>query len=118
MWRTDISSHKALSAGLGLALVPTLLQVLLDPVSLRALLLGLACLLLVSVGVLQKWAAPLLAGASVGAVVVLREAAYADVVPQWVVIGLVGVLLTVVGVTWERRLAELRLAAGYVRALR
>jgi len=118
MWRTDISSHKALSAGLGLALVPTLLQVLLDPVSLRALLLGLACLLLVSVGVLQKWAAPLLAGAAVGAVVVLREAAYADVLEQWMVIGLVGVLLTLVGVTWERRLAELRLAAGYVRALR
>jgi hypothetical protein len=118
MWRTDISSHKALRAGLGLALVPTLLQVLLEPVSLRALLLGLACLLLVSVGVLQKWAAPLLAGASVGAVVVLREAAYADVLEQWMVIGLVGVLLTLVGVTWERRLAELRLAAGYVRALR
>lgn len=119
MLRTDISSHKALSAGLGLALVPTLLQVLfVEPVSLRALLLGLACLVLVGVGVLQKWAAPLVAGATVGAVVVLREAAYADVLEQWMVIGLVGVLLTVVGVTWESRLAELRRAAGYVRALR
>ena len=48
----------------------------------------------------------------------LREAAYADVLEQWMVIGLVGVLLTVVGVTWESRLAELRRAAGYVRALR
>jgi hypothetical protein len=118
MWRTDLSSHKALGAGLGLALVPTLLQVLLDPVSLRALTLGLACLVLVFVGVFTRWAAPLVAGAAVGAMVVLREAAYADVVPQWVVIGMVGVVLTVVGVTWERRLAELRLAAGYVRALR
>ena len=118
MLRTDISSHKALSAGLGLALVPTMLQVLIHPVSQRALLLGLACLVLVGVGVLQKWAAPLVAGASVGAVVVLREAAYADVLEQWMVIGLVGVLLTVVGVTWESRLAELRRAAGYVRALR
>jgi len=118
MLRTDISSHKALGAGLGLALVPTMLQVLIDPVSLRALLLGLACLVLVGVGVLQKWAAPLVAGATVGAVVVLREAAYADVLQQWMVIGLIGVLLTVVGVTWESRLAELRRAAGYVRALR
>jgi len=118
MLRTDISSHKALSAGLGLALVPSMLLVLIDPVSLRALLLGLACLVLVGVGVLQKWAAPLVAGASVGAVVVLREAVHADVLEQWMVIGLVGVLLTVVGVTWESRLAELRRAAGYVRALR
>jgi hypothetical protein len=118
MRRTDISSQRALGAGLSLALVPTLLLVLGNPVSMRALLLGLACLLLVAVGVLQRWAAPLVAGASVGAVEVLREAAYADVLEQWMVIGLVGALLTVVGVTWESRLAELRRAAGYIRALR
>lgn len=118
MVRTEMSSHRALGAGLSLALVPTLLLVLLEPVSMRALLLGLACLLLVAAGVHQRWAAPLLAGASVGAVEVLREAAYADVLEQWMVIGLVGILLTVVGVTWESRLAELRRAAGYVKALR
>ncbi len=118
MRRRDVSSRAALSAGLTLALGPSLLVALTDPVSLRALLLGLACLVLVAAGVGLRWSAPLVAGATVGLVLVLREAAYAQVVPQWVVIGLVGTALTVVGVTWERRLAELRAAAGYVRRLR
>lgn len=118
MRTSDLSSHRALGAGLGLALVPTLLQVLLDPVSMRALLLGLGCLVAITVGVALRWAAPLVAGAGVGLVLVLREATHSQILPQWVVIGLVGIVLTIVGVTWERRLAELRAAAGYVRSLR
>ena len=57
-------------------------------------------------------------GALTGTLLVLREAAYAEVLTQWAFIGLVGALLTVIGVTWERRLQELRLAAGYIRGLR
>jgi hypothetical protein len=115
---TDLSSHRAFGAGLGLALVPTLLQVLLDPVSQRAVLLGAGCLLLVGVGVQRRWSAPLLAGAATGTLVVLREAAHAEVLPQWMVIGLVGTVLIVVGVTWEQRLADLRTAGAYLRRLR
>ena len=120
-WRMvhdGVSSRRALSAGLGLGLGPTLLMVIVDPVSLRAVLLGLACVLLVAIGAGNRWAAPLVAGAGVGAALVLREAQYAQVVPQWVLIGLVGTVLTVVGVTWEQRLNDLRHAAGYVRRLR
>ncbi len=118
MLRDGTSSRRALSAGLGLGLGPSLLVVLVDPVSPRAVLLGLACLVLVMVGIGTRCAAPLVAGAAVGAALVLHEAQYAQVVPQWVLIGLVGTALTVVGVTWERRLADLRVAAGYVRRLR
>ena len=50
---------------------------------------------------------------------VLRELApYAQQTPQWVVIGLAGTVLTVVGVTWERRLRELHQAATYLERLR
>jgi hypothetical protein len=115
---SDLSSQRALGAGLGLALVPTLLQVLLDPVSLRALALGLGCLVAVAAGVGLRWTAPLVAGAAVGTVLVLREATHAQLLQQWMVIGLVGVVLTLVGVTWEHRLAELRAVAAYVRGLR
>ena len=111
-------SLRLLAPGLGLALVPTLLEVLVDPVGVRTVLLGLACLVLVAVGVAAGWAAPLLAGASVGAVVVLRQGTWAEVLPQWVLIGLVGIALTAVGITWEQRLAELRRVSSYVRALR
>ncbi len=118
--RTDraVGTLTALSPSLVLALVPSLLLSLEDPVSTRALLLGLGCLAVVAVGVGLHWNAPLLIGAATGLLLVLREAAWAQVLPQWVVIGLVGTLLTVAGVTWERRLQELRVAAGYLRALR
>jgi hypothetical protein len=118
MWRTDLPSLQALSPGLVLATVPTLLQVLADPVSDRAVLLGGGCLVLVLVGVGLRWGGPLVVGAAVGGLEVLREATYASVLPQWVLIALVGGMLTAIGVTWEQRLRDLRLAAGYVRALR
>lgn len=118
MWRGDDSSVRALAPGLTLGLVPTLLLVLVDPVGLRAALLGLACLVLVAVGASQRWSAPLVAGAVTGALVVLREGTFAQVLPQWVLIGLVGVLLTAVGVTWEQRLRELHRVSAYVRGLR
>jgi hypothetical protein len=118
MWRTEATSLQALTPGLTLAVTPTLLQVLAEPVSDRALLLGLGCLALVLAGVGLRWGGPLVVGATAGALEVLREASYASVLPQWVLIGVIGSLLTVIGVTWEQRLRDLRLAAGYVRSLR
>jgi hypothetical protein len=115
--RGNGSSLETLTPGLGLALVPTLLLVLVDPLSTRAVLLGLACLVLVAVGGARHWAAPLLAGAAVGALVVLRQGTFAELLPQWVLIGLVGVALTIVGVTWEQRLQEFRKVSAYVRGL-
>lgn len=116
--RGERSSMQTLAPGLGLALVPTLLQVMVDPVSLRAVLLGLGCVALVALGLVRGWAAPLLFGAGAGALVVLRQGTMAHVLPQWMIIGLVGVALTIVGVTWEQRMAEFRRASDYVRRLR
>jgi hypothetical protein len=115
-----VGTTTALGAGLGLALVPSLLWVLADPTGLRALLLGLGCLGLVAAGVRLRWTAPLLAGSLVGALEAVRLAApyIGDAVPRWVLIGAAGALLIAMGVTWERRLKEARAALGYVRALR
>lgn len=114
----DRSSLRTQGAGLGLAVVPTLLQVLVEPLGLRAVLLGVGSLVLIGVGIRQRWAAPLLAGGGAIAVLVLRQATHASVLPQWALIGLAGVVLTFVGLTWERRLADVRRAADYVRGLR
>ena len=110
----------ALSPGLTLATVPTLLQVLAgEQVSWRALLLGLGCLALVLAGTRLRWSAPLVVGATVGAALVLYEASpYAAAAPLWVVIALAGTVLTVVGVTWESRLRNLRDATAYLSRLR
>ncbi|MEJ7831405.1 MAG: zinc ribbon domain-containing protein [Nocardioides sp.] len=109
----------ALTPGLLLGTIPSLLWVLVDPVTVRAGLLGVGCLALVLVGTRMRWNAPLVVGAAVGGLVALRELApYAAQTPQWVMIGLAGTLLTVVGVTWERRVVELRHAASYLERLR
>ncbi|SDC25154.1 SCO7613 C-terminal domain-containing membrane protein [Nocardioides lianchengensis] len=115
----DSDTSTALLPGLGLATVPTLAWVLADPIGPRAVLLGAGCLALVLLGARLRWSAPLMVGAVVGSVVVLREAApYLAETPQWVLIGTAGALLTVVGVTWERRVVELRRAGTYVGRLR
>ena len=112
------STARALGPGLLLATVPSLLWVLADPVTTRAVLLGAACLTLVLIGVRLRWSAPLVVGSAVGALLVLRELApYAGAVPQWALIGTAGTLLTVVGITWEHRMRDVRYAAGYLRQL-
>ncbi len=119
LWRTPGSSTAALLPGLTLGTVPSLLWVLADPASPRAALLGAACLGLVLSGTRFGWGAPLVVGGLVGALLVLREVApYASEMPQWVLIGLAGTLLTVVGVTWEHRLLELRRTTAYLGRLR
>ena len=96
-----------------------LLWALAGPISLRAALLGLACLGLVVAGARLRWSAPMLVGGLVGALLVLRELEpYAADLPPWVLIGAAGALLTAVGVTWESRLRDLRHAAAYVGHLR
>ncbi|KRB74998.1 hypothetical protein ASE01_16650 [Nocardioides sp. Root190] len=123
LWRMQhspaVGTAEALLPGLLLATVPSLLWVLDDPVSLRALVLGAACLALTVAGAALRWSAPLLVGASIGAAIVFRELGpYAGDFPKWVWIGLAGALLTVVGITWERRLLEVRKAVGLLGRLR
>jgi hypothetical protein len=108
-----------LTPGLLLATVPSLLWTLGEPTSLRAALLGLGAVAMAVAGSALRWSAPLVIGASVGAAVVLRELGpYAGDAPAWVWMGLGGALLVVVGVTWERRLLEVRNAVGLLGRLR
>ncbi|WP_166133142.1 SCO7613 C-terminal domain-containing membrane protein [Nocardioides ochotonae] len=116
----SVPSTRVLLPGLVLGTVPTLLVVLAsDPVSLRAALLGLACLVLVLGGAHLRWQAPFAVGAVAGLLVVLRELApYAAAPPQWLLIAAAGTVLSVVGITWERRVADLRRAAAYAGRFR
>lgn len=118
--RRGLPTMTALTPGLTLATVPTLLQVLAgDPVSWRAFLLGAAALGLVLVGTRLHWSGPLLVGAVVGALLVIREAGpYAADLPPWLLIAVAGAVLTVVGITWERGLRDLRRGAAYLARLR
>ncbi len=114
------STRTALVPGLVLAVTPSLLWVLAtDPVSLRALLLGTACLALTLGGALARWAAPVVVGTVAGGVLALAELApYAAATPQWVLLGLAGAALTLGGVTWEHRMADLRRGGALLARLR
>ncbi len=113
------STLAAWGPGMALALTPSLLWSLADPLSWRALILGAACLALVLVGAGQRLAAPLVWGSAVGATLVLWE-----VVPPafemsaWLVIGVAGAALLIIGASWDARLRDTRTAWGYVRRLR
>src|SRR3546814_16436615 len=89
MARGPIGSFRAIGSGLILALGPSLVIAMADPVSLRALVLGLACALVVLVGALPRWSAPMLIGGAVGVALVLREVGHAAVLPHRLFIGLI-----------------------------
>ena len=115
----EASTMAALTPGLLLALVPSLLWVLADPVALRSVLLGLACLALVVGGTRFAWSAPVVHGAVIGTLLVLRHITpVAEAVPRWALIGAAGALLVALGITWEQRVRDARALAGYVRGLR
>ena len=115
----DSPTAPTLGPGLALATVPSLLWVLADPVGTRAAVLGVACLVLVLVGVWLRWHAPVVVGAVVGGLVVLRELApYALETPQWMLIGAAGTVLIACGITWESRMRDLQQAAAYLGRLR
>lgn len=116
-----LSTALALGPGLALATISSLGAVLVDgsPVSLRGALLGAACLVLVLGGVGLRLAAPLVVGAAVGTALVVQFLwPYAGEVPPWILIALAGAVLTVVGITWERRVRDVRAAGAYLAALR
>jgi len=115
----QVSSVRALSSGLSLGLVPSLLLALDEPVSLRGVLVGVAALTSVVIGVARLWAAPLVAGAGAGALLALRHLGpVVDAVPRWISLGSVGLALLLVGITWEGRRHDLQAARRYLVALR
>ena len=122
-WRLQrdpaVSSVAALGSGLTLALLPSLLLVLEEPVSLRGVLVGVAGVAALGIGAARHWSAPFLAGAATTGVLAVRHLGpVAEALPRWVSFGALGLALLLVGVTWEARRRDLGTAARYLAALR
>ncbi|KOU15181.1 hypothetical protein ADK52_36185 [Streptomyces sp. WM6372] len=117
------SSWTAYGPGLGATLLPSLLAAWGDPHWLRPLLLGLAALAVTLLGAHRRLQAPLLLGGATLAAVALHELApyvvqVVDALPRWLPPALAGLLLLVVGATYEKRLRDarrLRAALGRLR---
>ncbi|MGW8783538.1 SCO7613 C-terminal domain-containing membrane protein [Streptomyces sp. NPDC055796] len=107
------SSWVAYGPGLGATLLPSLLAAWGDPHWLRPLLLGLAALAVTLLGARRRLQAPLLLGGATLAAVALHELApyvvqVVDALPRWLPPALAGLLLLVVGATYEKRLRDAR----------
>ncbi|MEV0415620.1 hypothetical protein AB0I68_33855 [Streptomyces sp. NPDC050448] len=117
------SSWTAYGPGLGATLLPSLIAAWGDPYWLRPLLLGLAALAVTLLGAHRRLRAPLLLGGGTLAAVALHELApyvvqVLDALPRWLPPALAGLLLLVVGATYEKRLRDarrLRAALGRLR---
>jgi hypothetical protein len=114
-------SWPAYAPGLALVLVPSLLRAVDDPGLWRPLLLGLTALAVLVVGVMRRLQAPLVIGGTVLAVDALVQlspylADLYDAVPRWTWIGASGLLLLVLGATYERRVRELRVLQQRISA--
>ncbi|MEV6678303.1 hypothetical protein AB0N09_15805 [Streptomyces erythrochromogenes] len=117
------SSWTAYGPGLAATLVPSLLAAWGDAGWVRPLVLGAAALAVTLAGAHRRLQAPLLLGGAVLAAVAVHELApyvvqVAGALPRWVPPALAGVLLLVVGATYEKRLRDarrLRAAIGRLR---
>ncbi|MFG3111085.1 SCO7613 C-terminal domain-containing membrane protein [Streptomyces tendae] len=120
---TAVSSWTAYGPGLAATLMPSLLAAWDDQHWLRPLLLGVAALAVTLVGARLRLQAPLVLGAGVLALVALHELApyltqVVDALPRWVPPALAGLVLLVLGATYEHRLRDarrLREALGRLR---
>jgi hypothetical protein len=113
--RAGAPSWAAEGAAAGVALVPSALAVAGSPSALRLVLVVVAAVAFVVVGVLAHRQAPFLLGAGALAfVVVSRLGPYAPLLPTWVTLAAAGLLLLVLGATYERRLQQAREAVAWV----
>lgn len=112
-------SVRALSSGLTLALLPSLLLALDEPVSVRGALVAAGGLVALAVGVARHWSAPFVAGALTTGVLAVRHLGpVVEGLPRWISLGSVGVILLVIGVTWEQRRRDVDATSRYLAALR
>ncbi|AZM79588.1 hypothetical protein D1J63_34965 [Streptomyces sp. KPB2] len=108
-----VSSWTVYGAGLAVTLLPSLLAAWDDRHWLRPLLLGVAALVVTLVGARHRLQAPLVLGTGVLALVTLHELApyitqVVGALPRWVPPALAGVVLLVLGATYEQRLRDAR----------
>jgi hypothetical protein len=108
-------SWAAEGAAVGMAVVPSALAVAASPNALRLVLVVAGAAALVVVGTVLHRQAPFVLGAGALAfVVATRLGRYAPLVPTWVALAAAGLLLLVLGATYERRLQQAREAVAWV----
>ncbi|KAB1907992.1 hypothetical protein F8279_08545 [Micromonospora sp. AMSO1212t] len=108
--RPGLTSWLALGPGLGAALLPSLVSVLVlgEPQPWRRLALGAAAVAVVFAGSARRWQAPVVLGAATLVPLALHELGRGwDLLPRWIFLALGGLLLIGLAATYERRRRDL-----------
>ncbi len=106
--RAELSSWTAYGPALAATLLPSLGAVLLEPTITRRILLGTGALLVVIVGAIWRKQAPVVLGGFTLLAVAAHELALIwQLVPAWAPLGVGGLLLVGLAITYERRLRDL-----------
>jgi hypothetical protein len=117
--RAGAPSWTAEGAAAGVALVPSALVVVATPTALRLVLVIATAVALTVAGTVLHRQAPFVVGAGVLLFVAIgRLGPYAPLLPRWVTLGTAGLLLLVVGATYERRRQQAREAVAWVAQMR
>jgi hypothetical protein len=112
------STWRCLGPGMALALAPSLMLALDEPVSWRGLFVSIASVALVALGVRLRLAAPFALGVVATALLALRNIwPVVAFIPRWTLLFLVGGALLGMGMTWESRVNDLHTARRYVLGL-
>jgi hypothetical protein len=113
--RRGARSWAAEGTAVGVALVPSALVVVATPTALRLVLVVAGAAALTVVGACTHRQAPFVLGAAALLFVVgARLSPYAPLLPRWVTLASAGLVLLVVGATYERRRQQAREAVAWV----
>ncbi|NYG05605.1 hypothetical protein BJ986_000092 [Phycicoccus badiiscoriae] len=116
----ELGDRTWLTAGPGLAvgLLPSALFTTVDDGVLRPLVTVSAAVLVLIVGALRRWQAPVVLGAAAAVVVAVTELGpYAVQLPRYLTLGTLGVALLAVGARYEQRRADARQAVSWLASL-
>ncbi|MGZ4479976.1 MAG: SCO7613 C-terminal domain-containing membrane protein, partial [Nocardioidaceae bacterium] len=117
--RSGARSWAAEGPAVGVALVPSAVMVVASPTVPRLVLVVVAGAAVTTFGTLTHRQAPFLLGAlSLAVAVIGRLAPYAPLLPRWLTLGLAGLLLLLLGATYERRIAQAREAVTWIAHMR
>ncbi len=117
--RTGGRSWAAEGTAVAVALVPSALLAVAEPSAVRTVGVVVAAGAATVIGTLAHRQAPFVVGAAVLAWVALgRLGPYAPLLPRWITLGTVGLLLLVLGATYERRRQQAREAVAWVTQMR
>jgi hypothetical protein len=113
--RSGAPSWSAEGPAFGVALAPSALTVVAEPTALRLMLVVVAAVLLTVAGTVLHRQAPFVLGAGALLLVAVgRLAPYAPLLPRWLPLGTAGLVLLVVGATYERRRQQAQEAVAWV----